>query len=240
MKEDIQFSGMMELNSNWYVNVATAATENSIYTTIVGLGSTGLGSATTRTFIKRKSDNRNAADTLYRMRYVIPAASGVTVARPPSDGYIIQESNTGVGGTDAEVQTYFGSGSLSNINQQRNFTIIADAFWDSSSSINVTTELPHDLSVGSEVELVNITSSLNTTGTAATGFNRHYEVIGISSARCFTVGLTTNPGTFTNDLSARTTSLPYFKRKRYNNTYTIYTSKEAQEYIAGNKMVFTI
>ena len=222
-------------NSNWYINVATASTENSIYTTIVGLGSTGLGSATTRTFIKRKSDNRNADDTLYRMRYVVPAASGVTVARPPSDGYIIQESNTGVGGTDAEVQTYFGTGSLSNVNQQRNFSFVADAFWDSSASVNVTTELPHDLSVGSEVELVNVTSSLNTTGTAATGFNRHYEVIGISSAKCFTVGLTTNPGTFTNDLSARTTSLPYFKRKRYNNTYTIYTSKEAQEYVAGKQ-----
>ena len=96
------------------------------------------------------------------------------------DGYIVQESNTGIGGTDAEVQTYFGSGSLSNINQQRNFSVIADASWDSSASINVTTELPHDLSIGSEVELVNVTSSLNTTGTAATGFNRHYEVIGIS------------------------------------------------------------
>ena len=220
---------------NWYVNVATAATENSIYSTIVGLGSTGLGSATTRTFIKRKSDNRNAIDTLYRMRYVIPSASGITVARPPSDGYIIQESNTGIGETDTEVQTYFGSGSLSNINQQRNFSIIADATWDSSSSINVTTELPHNLSVGSEVELVNITSSKNTAGTAATGFNRHYEVVGISSSKCFTVGLTTDPGTFTNDLSSRTTSLPYFKRKRYNNTYTVYTSKEAQEYISGKQ-----
>ena len=120
------------------------------------------------------------------MRYVVPAASGVTVARPPSDGYIIQESNTGIGGTDAEVQTYFGSGSLSNINQQRNFTIIADASWDNSASINVTTELPHDLSIGSEVELVNITSSKNTAGTAATGFNRHYEVIGISSCLLYT------------------------------------------------------
>jgi len=228
----IQYDGTQ---GNWYINVATASTENNIFSTIVGLGSTGLGSATTRTFIKRKSDNRNADDTLYRMRYVIPAASGITVARPPSDGYIIQESNVGVGGTDAEVQTYFGSGSLSNVNQQRNFSFIADATWDNSSSINVTTELPHDLSVGSEVELANVTSSLNTTGAAATGFNRHYEVIGISSARCFTVGLTTDPGTFTNDLSSRTTSIPFFKRKRFNNTYTIYTSKESQEYIAGKQ-----
>ena len=220
--------------SQWYINVATASTENTIYSTMVGLGSTGLGSATTRTFIKRKSDNRNAVDTLYRMRYVIPSASGIDVARPPADGYILQESNTGIGGTNAEVQTYFGSGSLSNINEQRNFSFIADANWDNT-HVNVTTELPHDLSVGSEVELVNITSTLNTAGTAGTGYNRYYKVVGISSTKNFSVGLTTDPGTFSNDTSTRNTSLPYFKRKRYNDTYYVYSSKEAQNYVAGEQ-----
>ena len=221
-------------NSQWYVNVATAATENTLYPRIVGLGSTGLGEATTRTFIKRKTDSRNAEDTVYRMRYVVPAASGITVARPPLDGYIIQESNTGIGGTDAEVLTYYGSGSLANVNQQRNFSFIADANWDNT-HINVTTELPHDLSVGSGVELVNVKSTKNTTGTAGTGYNRYYEVVGISSAKTFSVGLTTNPGTFSNDTSARTTALPYFKRKRYSNVYYVYTAKESQDYIAGKQ-----
>ena len=105
------------------------------------------------------------------MRYVIPAASGITVARPPIDGYILQESNTGIGGTDAEVLTYYGSGSLANVNQQRNFSFVADANWDNS-FVNVTTELPHNLSVGSGVELVNVKSTNNTTGAAGTGFNR--------------------------------------------------------------------
>ena len=117
-------------NSQWYINVATASTENTLYPRIVGLGSTGLGEATTRTYIQRRSDSRNADDTIYRMRYVIPAASGITVARPPIDGYIIQESNTGIGGTDAEVLTYYGSGSLANVNQQRNFSFVADVNWD--------------------------------------------------------------------------------------------------------------
>ena len=209
--------------SQWYVNVATAATENTLYPRIVGLGSTGLGEATTRTYIQRRSDNRNADDTVYRMRYVIPAASGITVARPPLDGYIIQESNTGIGGTDAEVLTYYGSGSLANVNQQRNFSFIADANWDNT-HINVTTELPHKLSVGSGVELVNVKSSKNTTGAAGTGFNRYYNVVGISSNKTFSVGLTTDPGTFSNDTSARTTALPYFKRKRYENVYYVYLS----------------
>ena len=53
------------------------------------------------------------------MRYVIPASSGGTVARPPVEGFILQESNTSIGSTNAEIQTYFGSGSIANINQQK-------------------------------------------------------------------------------------------------------------------------
>ena len=34
----------------------------------------------------------------------------VQIARPPSDGFILQESNTSIGSTDSEIQTYFGSG----------------------------------------------------------------------------------------------------------------------------------
>ena len=49
----IQFDGT---NGQWYVKVSTAATENAIYPTIVGLGTTSLGNATSRTFIKRRSD----------------------------------------------------------------------------------------------------------------------------------------------------------------------------------------
>jgi len=222
-------------NSQWFINVSAASTENSIYSTIVGLGSTALGDATPRTFIRRKSDNRNANDTLYRLRYVVPKNIRDGLARPPSDGFILQESNTSIGSTDGEIQTYFGSGSLSNANEQRNFRFIANASWDGSSTVNVTTELPHNLIVGSEVELVNVTSTLNTTGVAGSAFNRKYYVTGISSAKHFAVGLTTNPGTFTNDISARNTSLPYFRRKTYNNSYYIYRNQEAQRYVSGEQ-----
>jgi hypothetical protein len=222
-----------ETAGQWYVKVSTAATDNTIYPTIVGLGSTALGSATPRTYITRIQDNRNSIDTLYRLRYVIPANSGIT-ARPPSDGFILQESNSSIGLTNSEVQTYFGTGSLSNESQQRNFRIIAGATW-SGVTATIVTELPHSLSVGSQVELVNITSTLNTTGESNNGFNRVYDVVGISSSKQFTVGLSTNPGTFTNDTSARTTSLPYFKRTRYTDTYYTYRTQEAQEYITGKQ-----
>ena len=221
--------------NQWYVNVSTAATDNKIFDdVVVGLGSTALGGATPRSFIKRKSDTRAANDTIYRLRYVIPASSGGAIARPPTDGFILQESNTSIGSTDAEVQTYFGSGSLNHENEQRNFRFIANAHW-SSNVANIVTELPHDLSVDSRVELVNIKSSTNTTGAANTGFNGTFHVTGISSAKEFTVGISTNPGTFTSDTLTRTTSLPHFKRKNFETTYYIQDIEELQPYKQGEQ-----
>ena len=222
-------------NSQWYVKVSSASTENTIYPTIVGLGVTGLGEATSRTFFRRRSDNRNAIDTLYRVRYVIPKTSSSGIAaRPPVDGFILQESNTSIGATDGEIQTYFGSGSLSNVNEQRNFRFISNATWNGSHAF-IDTELPHHLTLGSSVEVLNITSTNNTTGESNSGFNRTYSVVGVASAKQFTVGLTTDPGTFTNDTNSRTTSLPYFRRKNYENNFYIYRLSESQKYITGEQ-----
>ncbi|BCU98785.1 MAG: hypothetical protein CM15mV24_0100 [Bellamyvirus sp.] len=118
------------------------------------------------------------------MRYVIPASSGGTVARPPVEGFILQESNTSIGSTNAEIQTYFGSGSIANINQQRNFRFIADAtFSDGAKTASFVTELPHDLTVGSKVQINNVTSANNTTGAGNSGFNHTTIVTGISSTK---------------------------------------------------------
>ena len=220
--------------NQWYVKVSTSSTDNTLYPALVGLGTTALGLATPRTFITRKSDNRNSVDTIYRVRYVIPAAAGVTVARPPSDGFIVQESNTSIGSTTAEITSYFGNGSLSNVNQHRNFRFIANANW-SSNTANILTELPHNLSVGSQVELINITSTENTSGESNSGFNGNFVVTGISSAREFSVGINTDPGSFLNNTSVRDTSLPYYKRKRYNDVYYVYRTQEAQKYVAGEQ-----
>jgi len=221
-------------NSQWYIRVSATLSENTIYSTINSLGSSVLGQATPRTYITRKQDNRNSSDSIYRIRYVIPSSTGGAYARPPSDGFIIQESNTSIGSTAAEIQTYFGNGSITNANQQRNFRFIAGAEW-SANVAKISTELPHNLSVGSEVELVNIKSSNNTTAASNIGFNGIYSITGISSAKQFSVGISTNPGTFTSDTGLRNTSLPYFKRKKYKNIYYIFRSKEVQRYISGQQ-----
>ena len=75
--------------AQWYITVGTASTDNDFYSTLVGLGTTSLGATTPRTFINRQPDTRNVLDTIYRLRYVIPAGSGITSARPPVDGYVL-------------------------------------------------------------------------------------------------------------------------------------------------------
>ena len=226
----IQFD---ETENQWYIN---STANNDIYNTIVGIGITALGAATPRTFITRKPDDRNATDTIYRIRYVIPASAGVSVARPPNDGFIIQESNTSIGATTGEVSSYFGIGSLTNVNQQRNFRFIAGLSYSTGDAeVTVRTELPHNLSVGSRVELFNVKSTSNTTGAHNTGYNKTHTVSKILSPTQFVFALASNPGTFLNDTTLRDTSLPYFKRKEYKESFLIYRTQEVQKYVSGKQ-----
>ena len=235
----IQYDDVVK--NQWYIKVGIDTTDSgaknkdTIYNYFLNQGTAGLGNASPRSYIKRKSDERTEDDTTYRLRYVIPAATGVAVARPPKTGYILQESNTSIGSTTAEIQTYFGSENFTNVAQQRNFSFIANANY-SSSSANIITEMPHNLSVGSLVEVINAKSGNNSTGAGNSGFNGTFRVTGISSAREFTVGMSTDPGTFTVvDTLTRDTTLPHFKRKDYKTTYYIQDTEEVQEYISGTQ-----
>ena len=221
--------------NQWYVNVATASTANNFYSTLTSLGVAGLGAATPRTYLKRKPDTRSIIDTVYRFRYVIPSDSSVT-ARPPLDGYVIQESNASIGSTTGEVAYQFSPSAvtLANSTQLRNQRLIADATW-SGSVATIRTELPHDLSVGSQVEILNVTSTNNTSGDEDTGFNGTFTVTSILNSKEFKFALTVNPGTFTNDTSIRNTSLPYFRRKKFSNIYYVYRSQEIQKYVPGEQ-----
>ena len=223
--------------SQWYINVDNTS-DNTIYSTLSSLGTASLGDATPRTFIYRQPDTRNVIDTIYRARYVIPSGSGISSARPPIDGYIIQDSSDVTGVTDAEVSSKFSPTpvSINNVNEQRNFRFISGATWNNNVA-NIQTELPHDLKVGSEVKIENIASDTNPSGEFNLGFNGKYNVIGISSAKQFSISLesTTGPGTFINDTSNRTISLPTFAQTRTRGTYQVYRSQTVQKYIAGEQ-----
>ena len=142
----------------------------------MSVGTTALGSNTPKSFFVRKENSRSLDDSIYKFRYVIPA--GITTARPPIEGYVLQETSDTTGSTDAEITTT----SLTNIDDQRNFHFINEANWNSNVA-TVMSEEPHNLTVGSVVNVNKITSSNNATGISSSGFNGRFSVIGITRAR---------------------------------------------------------
>jgi hypothetical protein len=219
----------------WYITVSQ--TNNNIYSTIVGLGTAALGRATPKTFISRTPDNRSLDDRIYKVRYVIPRDSTV-LGRPPEDAFILQESSSTVGFTNAEVAKFksIAPAVLSNTSELRNPRFISGASWDAIVGLaTFTTDIPHELSVGSKVQIFNVVSTSNTTGLGYTGFNGVFTVLDNPTRREFTVGLTTNPGVFSNNINQRTLDLPRYERKEFNNTLYIYRKEAVQEYIPNAK-----
>ena len=210
--------------SQWYLKVSS--TGNAIYSSILQLGVNVIGDATTRTYITRRADDRSLVDTLYRVRYVIPKDSPIN-ARPPIDGYILQESNNILGFQSTEIsQLYNDSGAITNSTQLRNPRFIANAI-SSSGIATITTEIPHNLKVGDQVEILNVTPS---------SYNGDYIISSIPSAKEFSFSINeTSFGNLTNNTSVRDQSLPYFKRKKYNKTYQVYRTQEIQEYIPNTQ-----
>ena len=221
-----------ETQENWYV---TTDGGNSLYNSIVSLGSSTLGKATSRTYLKRQIDDRNILDTIYRVRYVIPSTSGIATARPPVDGFILQESSDSIGSTDAEVAKEWATDNLTELTNEsdlRNQHIIAGASWDNDLAYFVA-EKPHELSLGCFVKINNVTSTNNTDGTDLLGFNREMQIVAIPDRKTFVTQMTSDPGTFTNNTSLRTTALPNFSRSKFRQTIQVYRSQEVQQYVPG-------
>jgi hypothetical protein len=227
----IQFD---QARSNWYLNVS--GTDNTLYDVINSVGVSGIGEATSRTYVERTLDTRNLIDTIYKVRYVLPK-NAQNNARPPLDGYIIQESNTtGLSDTEISDDVYFGNSiTLANSNQLRNPSIVADAEWSSSGISTVYTELPHNLSVGSEIKIENIVSVGNTTANFEKGFNGEFEVTSILTSKKFTYALTDDPGNFQSDTTVRDSNLPKFTQKSIPTCLQVYRSVELQPFIQGKQ-----
>ena len=222
-------------NNQWYVNVSSASTENNLYAKLIG---GGIGDASPRSFFTRLKDSRQSDDRIHKVRYVIPSSTGSDSARTPLDGYIIQESGDVTGANNTEVALEFNPGSvtLSNDSQMRNFSFIANVDYKAGLA-HYTTEKPHRLSIGSSVEIGNVTSSLfPVAGVGQSGFNGVYEVTGITSAKTFSVNqIHSSPGTFTNNTSSRTTSLPFMKRKNYSRDYYVYDVETINDFKNGEQ-----
>jgi len=213
-------------NEQWYLNVNSG---NAIYNAILSSGI----NASSRTYIFRTPDNRNYEDTLYKFRYVVPRDTSIK-ARPPLDGFIIQDSTT-LPLNDSEIDYQYSpdnsTKTLTNSTELKNTRFISNASWVGVGSVaTIQTELPHYLSVGSQVQIVNVLSSNNVTGLSTSGYNGTYTVTSIPSRREFSYSLTNDPGTFLDNTSVRNTSLPYFNRKKLPGTYVVYRTEQVQEY----------
>jgi len=231
--------------SNWYISVKSG---NSIYDTIVSVGSNALNGVTSRTHITRKPDTRSSSDKIYRFLYVIPSGSGITSARSPKNNFVIQESNDVTGDSDAEVSLQYSptSVSMNNVDEMRNFSFISGVRYnfDITNLVGITsfyTEKPHKLTVGTEVEIDNIMSSTNPVGVANSAYNGTYTVAGISSAKGFYVISDKKEdegsilGDWNTNTSSRTTKLPTFKRKKIDSTLKIYDIDQVREYVGGSQ-----
>ena len=216
-------------NGQWYLNVNRG---NEIYNAILASGI----SASSRTYITRTPDNRNYEDTLYKFRYVIPRDTTIK-ARPPLDGFVIQESTT-LPLDDTEINYQYSpdntTKTLSNSTELKKTKFISSASW-AGSVATIQTELPHNLSIGSQVQIVNVLSSNNVSGLSTSGYNGTYTVTSIPTRRKFSYSLTNNPGTFLDNTSVRNTSLPYFTRKKLPGTYIAYRTEQVQEYVQNQQ-----
>jgi len=227
--------------NNWYLNSSLSTSENEIYSAIVGLGIEIIGNETSSTFVRRTLDNRSISDKIYKLRYVIPKE--YINARQPTAGFIIQESKT-VGVTSIS----FTNDVLTDTRDLRNEKIVVSAttsaIIDNQQIVTIATELPHNFSVGDSIKIQKIISSNNpdASGIVST-FNGTYTIDSILDNKQFTYtisGVSTNPGTFNNDINSRSTrqqreSLPVVSRESYNNTFFIYRVSQIKKHIPGQE-----
>ena len=217
------------LRSNWFVKTQSS---NQIYSAIASQGVANLTSRTNVSFVKRKDDPRSLDEKLYKVRVVIPKES--INGKNPSDGFIIQESSS----TGARTNTDFTLTSISDTDYayNRNPRFIGTCSV-STNTVTVLAELPHNLNVGEQIIVRNVTSTTNTAGTNDIGYNGTFEVTAVVDDKRFQYsttdvnGVTHSVGTFTNNVSTRNTSLPRFERNDLKSNYFVYRSEVVSPYI---------
>jgi hypothetical protein len=205
-------------NGNWYVISSSSTSTNGLYGAFVTYQSQ-IASNNSATYVQRQSESRNLTDRIYKLRYVVPKE--YTNAKAPSQNYVLQESKT-----VSEEST------IASVISNRNPHVIA-GISTSGTTVTITSEKEHNLSVGDRVNIRNIKDSKNTTGRNDVGFNGYFYVNSTPTTKTFTVTNTNQPGIFVNTVSTRDSSLAVFSRNEYDTTYTIESVETIQEYISG-------
>ena len=215
-------------NSNWFLHVEPV---NELYDSLNSLGVVGFEEPRTEvTYFKRIADDRSLDEKIYKFRVVIPKEA--PNSKDPQDGFVIQESSSTGAVTDAEFSQ--SSITIADHSFKRNNRYISTCS-ESSGTVTVITELPHDLTVGDRVLIKNVKSSTNLAGVGVTGYNGDFTVSGISNDKTFTYSttdvndLTHNVGIFSGP-STRDASLPRFERNDLQSNLYIYRSEVISPY----------
>jgi len=215
--------------NSWYITVNST---NGIYSTLNTLGVAGIGAETNPTFIKRAPDNRSLDEKIYKFRVVIPKE--LVNAKTPESGFIIQESST----TGVRENTDFTLSSidLSDFEYNKNPRFISTCSHSTNTS-TVITELQHNLDVGDQIIITNVTDTNNTVGSATSGYNGTFTVATVSADNMsFTYSNTTgNPGSFNNNTSTRNLSLPRFQRNDLQSNFYVYRNEVINEYVENQQ-----
>ena len=217
--------------SNWFV---LSDIDNEIYRVLDSQGVAGIGVRSNDAFVYRTEDDRSLDEKIFKVRYVVP--KDVPSAKDPGEGFIIQETST----TGARSDSDFTLTSITSADYDygRNPRFISTCTV-STSTVTVIADLPHDLSVGDQVIIKNVTSTSNATGADDTGFNGTFAVTGVTNAHTFTYestdvkGIVHTLGTFNSDTNTRSTSLPRFERNDHKKNLYIYRKEQITPYIYG-------
>jgi hypothetical protein len=222
--------------SNWYLHTNP---NSEVYTTFRNYGVAGIGARSSVSNFKRVPDNRSIDEKIYKLRVFIPKEAQNT--KDPTTAFVIQESSqTGIRSDfDPAITTL----SPADYSYNRNPRFISSCTFSSpSSTITVTTELPHNLKVGEKVTILNVQSSDNPFAQDNKGYNGEFLITGTPFSQVFTYssrdvfGVTRSPGTFTSpDKSVKTVNSPRYQRRDLQTNYYIYRSEVISQYIKDNQ-----
>ncbi len=166
-------------NSNWYIHTNGDGNSGSdIYNAFASGGIASFGARTNVSFFKRKEDARSIDEKLYKFRVVVPKE--FDNAKNPEEGFILQES----GSTAARSNTDFSLSTISSsdYDYKRNHRFISTCNTAGISTVvTMTTELPHDLDVGDQIIVKNVSSTTNTSATVDKGYNGTFLVTAVDN-----------------------------------------------------------
>ncbi len=223
----IQFDSQ---NKNWFIHVNS---NNQIYNAFASGGTATYGTTTELAYVKRISDERSLDEKIYKLRVVIPKET--LNGKDPESGFILQESSTtGVKNSSEFTRSTIDSSDFNSYFKNPRFISTCS---ESSGTVTVISELPHNLQIGEIVILRNIKSSTNTTGTDDLGYNGRFTVTNIVDSHTFrysttdVTGITHSVGTFTDTTATRDENLPRFERNDWQANLYVYRNEVISPYI---------